>query len=420
MYPHIDEALERTRSKIKDIFRLLDVKPFELSPDQVSRVVVVLGSSRSGSSLVFHLLSQSGAFWAPLGEETPFCRLAGFGWVIAAHQSDEIRPPVAEEARALAFHALINDLGRYRPDAPVSAERYLAQTVVRLLLQWPLLDLEPGKVIATLRTDNDGAYPFCALVKLGLDAALYDVPGARNLCHLQREIPELFLEEPPFILPTPRAFPTPEDLCRTPLLLKTSTNAYRIQFLKTLFPHSEFRWIVLARNPASSINGLIDGWQSNAFHAHNVGRFTTLKIKGYSETFPGGDRWWKFDLPPGWSEYQSVDLPEVCAFQWRSAYSRILKDVGQTGDQVLHVKCEDVLNPARGPSELERMFAFVQSPPLRVPEVAATRPVMASKAPSPARWRQREGEIWPLIQDTAVREIADCLGYDLSSPDGLL
>jgi hypothetical protein len=275
-------------------------------------------------------------------------------------------------------------------------------------------------LIAALRTDNDGAYPLRPLEKLGLDAAFYDVPGARNLPHLQLEIPELFLEEPPFILQTPRAFPTPEELRRTPLLLKTSSNAYRLQLLKTLFPHSEFRWIVLARNPASSINGLIDGWQSNAFHAHNVGRFTTLKIGGYSDTFPYGEHWWKFDLPPGWSQYLSADLPEVCAFQWRSAYSCILKDVGHTGDQVLHVKYEDLLNPGRGFSELERIFEFVQSPPLKIPDLTSTRPVMASKAPSPARWRQREYVIWPLIQSAAVRDIAERLGYDLSSPDRLL
>jgi hypothetical protein len=200
-----------------------------------------------------------------------------------------------------------------------------------------LLDLEAKAAIAALHTDNDGTYPLGPVAKLGLDALLYDVPGARNLSHPQGKLPELFLEEPAFILPAPRALPMPEALRCTPLLLKSSANAYRIQFLKALFPHAEFRWIVLARNPASSINGFIDGWQSNAFHAHNVGRFTTLKIKGYSETFPGGERWWKFDLPPGWSEYRSSDLPEVCAFQWRSAYSRILKDVEQTGDQVLHV-----------------------------------------------------------------------------------
>ena len=420
MHPYVDDVLRRTRSKLKDVFRLLDLEPFELSPDQVPRVVVLLGSSRSGSSLLFHLLSQSGAFWAPQGEETPFYRLADLGWVTSPSQSDEIRPPLAEEARARAFHALINDLGRNLPDAPLAGQRYLAQSAVRLLLQWPLLDLEPKDLIAALRTDNDGAHPLRPLETLGLDAAFYDVPEARNLRYLRLEIPQLFLEEPPFILQAPRAFPTPAELRRTPLLLKTSSNAYRIQFLKTLFPHSEFRWIVLARNPASSINGLIDGWQSNAFHAHNVGRFTTLKIRGYSDTFPYGEHWWKFDLPPGWSEYQRADLPEVCAFQWRSAYWRILKDVGHTGEQVLHVKFEDLLNPERGCSELERIFEFVQSPPLKVPDLTSTRPVMASKAPSPARWRQREHEIWPLIQSTAVREIAERLGYDLATPDGLL
>jgi hypothetical protein len=44
---------------------------------------------------------------------------------------------------------------------------------------------------------------------------------------------------------------------------------------------------------------------------------------------------------------------------------------------------------------------------------------MASVPPAQARWRAREEEIWPRVQEPRIKEIAQRLGYDLSSPERL-
>lgn len=252
--------------------------------------------------------------------------------------------------------------------------------------------------------------------QLSLESGFYDLPGPKSR-NLQFEAPRYVLEEPPYIIQTPREGPTVEDLRNTPVLLKTSTNAYRLPWLKTLFPHSEFRFIVLGRNPAASINGLIDGWLSNAFHSHNLEFVQPLSIKGYSDTVAFGDRWWKFDLPPGWSDYDNAPLAEVCAFQWRAAYKAILD--GVSGD-VLHVKTEDLLSADKSAATLGSIFKFCGTNSQVALDPLSARPVMASQAPQAARWRLREEEIWLQLQHPLVQEIAHRLNYDLSSPDGLL
>jgi hypothetical protein len=408
----VKQILERLRGQIAAVYNLAGVAPERCLPP---RVTVVLGSSRSGSSLLFHLLSESGAFVSPQGEETPFYRLAGQGWVTTKSQSDVIRIPVDEPIRARALDLLSADIGG-DVKSEIQDPAYLAQCATRLLWQWSHLDLGPDRVWETFskwaRTSADATSLWMNVLEaLDLETGFYDLPGPKSR-NLHFEAPDFFLEEPPFVIQHPRDRPEGS----LPLLLKTSTNAYRIAWLKTLFPGVEFRFVILARNPAACINGLMDGWLSNAFHSHNLQFVAPLKIRGYTDVVPFGDRWWKFDLPPGWNDFDDAPLADVCAFQWRAAYSAIL----QQSEGALMVKCEDLMNPALTASVLERICEFSGATPLRQPQLSQIRPIMASQTPGPARWRTREDEIWPLLQESRVREIAERLGYDLSSPERLL
>ncbi|MBX3020565.1 MAG: hypothetical protein KF799_02715 [Bdellovibrionales bacterium] len=406
--------LQNLREKIRALNSLFNEDRLSLSASDIPQVIVILGSSRSGSSLLFHLLSQSGAFWAPQGEETPFYRVNGLGWVTAKEQSDALRAPIDIDTRDQIFEFLIRDLGR-RPAAINST--YLSQCATRLLLQWPELGLNPENLADVIRTNARNATDATSLwlnltARLNLEPGFYDLPGPKSR-NLQLEIPRYVLEEPPYILPTPRETPTAETLKTAPLLLKTSTNAYRLPWLKTLFPFSEIRFVILGRNPAASINGLMDGWLSNAFHSHNLDFVHKLAIRGYSDVMAYGDRWWKFDLPPGWSDFDDAPLPDVCAFQWRSAYKHIFENTGDA--KVLHVKSEDLLSPQKSAAALQAIFAFAGTSAVTPVDALRTRPVMASQSPGPARWRQREDVILPLLEHPEVKGIAQQLGYDLSS-----
>jgi hypothetical protein len=397
------------RDKIAEVYHLAQVPSVVEAP--VRDVTVILGSSRSGSSLLFHLLSESGAFFAPQGEETPFYRLAGVGWTGVRNGSDAIRVPIADDVRQQALHALMRDVGG-EPVSDLRSLEFQAQVATRLLLQWAHLDLRPEVVLRAVREAAERSEDYLTLwmnllIHLGLESGFYDLPGPKSR-NLQFESPDFFFEEPPFVLQTPRAAFDGSK----PLLLKTSSNAYRVNWLRTLFPGASFKWIVLGRNPASVINGLMDGWLSNAFHSHNMQFVTPLKIRGYTDVIPFGDRWWKFDLPPGWSDFDDAPLVDVCAFQWRMAYSSIL----QLND-VLNVRFEELLQPKS--DVLAQIFEFAGTQPRRTVNIGSARPVMASVPPAQARWRAREEEIWPRVQEPRIKEIAQRLGYDLSSPERL-
>lgn len=411
--------IHKLRQDLIAAFNLSGAQEFAVQPQDVKRVVVILGSSRSGSSLLFHLLSQSGAFYAPQGEETPFYRAAGVGWVTYEDHSDELKPPFDDYAKNCAFDLLLKDCGR-EAAAPFDNTLYIYQCAARLLLQWPELDLGPDEAIravkAALSPDPEGTW-LTLVQNLNLEPGFYDLGGPKSR-NLQIETPRYVFEEPPYIIQAPRQPADAAGLAQYPLLLKTSTNVYRLSWLKELFPHSEFRFVLLARNPAASINGLIDGWLSTGFHSHNLDFVKPLKIKGYSDVMAFGDRWWKFDLPPGWSQFDDASLPEVCAFQWRSAYAAAL--AGTAGEKVLNVKFEDLLAPAGSARVLQDIFAFAGTKPARVVLPGDVRPVMASVPPQASRWRQREDEILPWLESKPLREVAGRLQYDLSSLEGLV
>ncbi len=380
-------------------------------------VVVILGSSRSGSSLLFQVLSSTGSFFASLGEETPIFRTAGLGWVRSNKDSDVLSSILSDTLKNQIRQRIFCELGR-STDIPVKIEGgHIDQLVRRILWQWPDEDFKVADLVPLAREIPDWTN---LIQRLGLEPGYYDIPGFHSARRAPLPLPEWFIEEPPFIVPTARTLPTLADLRKTPVLLKTSTHAYRIPLLKTLFPQAKFHWIVLTRNPAACINGLMDGWLSNAFHSHNLRNVAELNIEGYTSVAPQADHWWKFDLPPGWIDFVKRPLPEVCAFQWRSAYSHILSQIQTLSDPVLMVKHEDLVNPITGSAAFQRIFDFIGVKPLRTPDLLTTRPIMASVEPAPARWRRREQQILPQLASAEMRSVAERLHYDLNSPQTLL
>src|SRR4051812_42672532 len=104
-------ALDKTREQIALLDDILRHPLPELHAEDVRSVLVILGGSRSGSSLLFSALAESGAFIAPQGEETPFYRLAGLGWVDHAKASDEIPGPWAPSKLQEVARNLLRDCG---------------------------------------------------------------------------------------------------------------------------------------------------------------------------------------------------------------------------------------------------------------------------------------------------------------------
>lgn len=222
----------------------------------------------------------------------------------------------------------------------------------------------------------------------------------------------MLVEEPPFVLPRVWRRADERDLRTKALVIKTPSNAYRLAFLRALFPNARVRVLHLTRNPAASINGLYDGWRHTGFHAHRMRE--PLRIAGYAEDCPGDRWWWKFDLPPGWQDFTDAPLLEVCAFQWRSPHQAVLDDVERGDVDYLRLRFEDVI---RGPHSraacFQRLGEWLGIPfdgAFRRTACQGVEPVAATAPPRPRRW-QACGEAIRRAIDPQVRAVAERLGY---------
>jgi len=214
-------------------------------------------------------------------------------------------------------------------------------------------------------------------------------------------------------VPRPWRHPSAAELAQRPLILKSPSDAYRLRFWREVFPNARFRILHLTRSPAAAINGLYDGWRHDrGFHSHYLGE-RQLRIRGYTTTpLVGADAWWKFDLPPGWTDYARAPLEQVCGFQWLSAHTHVLRSADEMnlGEDYVRVAFEDLVG---APETRVRVLAGVlrwlgADAETAIPDA---RVVMATHPPSRDRWRKREAILRPILQSPAIRRVADELGY---------
>ncbi|MGZ3787483.1 MAG: sulfotransferase [Bacteriovorax sp.] len=389
------------RKELRSRFVVDEVYP---APKEIDQVIVILGSSRSGSSLLHHLLSLHPEMISLQGEEVTFTKLFGMNSVHSFDESDLLKSENDFDYADLA-QEILYDAG-YNTDASYRLPLDRAQ---RLLLQWPHITFNHEdllcacshesweKVISHLKSKHE---------KIKLD--LYDQflgPISSN-----ENDRALFLEEPPFVVPRPKTYrkTAPKKI----LLLKSSINAFRAGHLSKLFPNARFKFIHLTRNPAASINGLMDGWLSSAFHSHNLGHLTKLSIKNYEDK-----NWWKFDLPPGWKDFIDRPLEEVCAFQWQSANESILRFLDNK--DAIRIKYEEMIGSEDLFNALRRTINELSLSDAFMNDLAAPPRVMSVNRPHMHRWREREDVLTPLFQSKEIADLAKKLGYDVMNLDEL-
>lgn len=406
---------------------------------QVRRLVVVVSSSRGGSSMVTELLRSTPALLHLSAEFNPFLRIAELDFPASGTGSDALDAGHADRLDPVNRQILDRELAL---DAGVPAETidddetFARDAAWRFFIQWPehQMDVEEWtgialRVLRDLRARHGwapGELRDAGRFQLDVLAALparavpvnpryYDLPE-----DLVRDAPapagppgRTLIEEPPFVLPRPWRRATAADLASRALVIKAPSNAYRMDFLRALFPYARIQVLHLTRNPAAAINGLYDGWLYPGFHAHRMPE--GLGIDGYAPHSPEERHWWKFDLPPDWHGMSGRSLIDVCAFQWRSCHQAILADRTAGSPDYLRVRFEDVI---RDPESRARVFARVADW-LDIPldaEFARTvhsgiGPVVATAPPSPRRWRRRIRLIRSSL-DRGVLTVAGELGYE--------
>ncbi len=416
--------------------------------ERVRTVVVIGSSSRGGSSIFAEILRRTPQLLHFHAEINPFFVLGGRAWPESGAGSDALT--AAHAADPADMDALSEDLAfdcgtadDTLPD-PASVARFAVDLTARLTMQWPetafaLSDVRAA-LVATLATlEAEHGWPPGRFVDAQLFHALF-------LARMRRAYPAInpyyydlsrdlvarhdptaplpggppspyLVEEPPFVTIVPWRRATAEALAARPVLVKTPSNAYRLPFLQALFPNAEIKLLHLTRNVAASVNGLYDGWRFPGFYSHPVDR--PLRIGGYTDAFPTwGERWWKFDLPPGWQGWTDRGLEEVCAFQWRAAHTALLgwldADPARR-DASLRLRFEDVVGaPERQQdvfASLTRWLGIAVDEPLARVLAGALPTVMATETPRRQRWFKRAELLSPILADPASRAIMERLGY---------
>jgi len=432
------------------------VKPASI--DDIRRIVVINSSSRSGSSLLYALLSQLPGVISLSGEAAPFYKLNIRLDRFNPHASEQI--PTGLLAEAIDFNGLAEDFladiylpGEITRTRDIDAEGYTDDLALRFLLQWTDMDAEEDELRGII-TKAFEAYAAANSVFNSVDFYLllldqlssrwpqinpfyYDIGTDRTaLAFPSTEIPSgppvsrFTIEEPPFILLQPKKRAGAEDLRNSTLLLKSTVDCYRMNLLEKLFPSAEKRIIHLIRNPAATINGIFDGWHHRGFFSHNLGscfgchpHVKELAIKGYSDRYPHGRFWWNFDLPAGWEEYAGRELLEVCAFQWRSANAEILENLSTSGQSSCTVHFEDIIRSLESRMlEFDRMLAFMGIPPSESARLGLdSLPVVQSTLPPQLyRWKKRRDLIEKLLDDPQIMAMSERLGYQKESMAGWL
>ncbi len=417
--------------------------------ERVRTVVVIGSSSRGGSSIFTEILRRTPQLLHFRAEVNPFFVLGGRTWpesgtdsdALGADHVDPLDPRLDALSEDLAF-----DCGTAEDTLPdeASVARFVVDLTARLTIQWPTTDFAVedvrGAVTATLTTLRDehgwpvGGFPDAQLFHALFLARIrrihpvvnphyYDLSAALIARHdpgapLPSGPPGgWLLEEPPFVTIVPWHRATATALAERPLVIKTPSNAYRLPFLQALFPHAEIKLLHLTRNVAASVNGLYDGWRFPGFYSHALDR--PLGIRGYTDTFPAwGNRWWKFDLPPGWPAWTDRGLEEVCAFQWRSAHQALLDWLDadpSRRDASVRLRFEDVVGTSERQQDLfatlTRWLGITMDAPLQNVLGHALPPVMVTETPRRQRWFKRADLLSPILSDPGSRELMERLGY---------
>lgn len=417
-------------------------------PQDIKNVLVVISASRSGSSLFYHLLASHPATLAPQGEEITFYKLAGLGLIDSVTASHAIPNDITLSSAgrtALALDILRDSGYPFTPgvDKEFPIDRYLVDAAQRLLLQWPEIDFDCDRLYQTARTTLEqhlrtangfdaGSYwldLLSALIAQGypINPYYYDLPR-KLIEHRHPTMPHidgppsasLCLEEPPFIVPTPKIFPKLGEGASPCLLLKSSSNCYRLEFMQSLYPNAQFSFIHLTRNPAAATNGLMDGWLSHGFYSQSLAGVSVLDIKGYTKPqHPWSRYWWNFDSPPGWLDYIDQPLQQVCAFQWYSANKHVLDAIESgTISRYMVTKYEDLLHTETLQQALIKAFEFAHLPQDAWPHgYQRPAPVMAVNPPGARKWLQRAALILPAIRAANIAAVAHRLDYDINAAE---
>lgn len=420
----------------------------------------LLSGSRGGSSITIDILKQQakgargtgGKIFSLPGEQRPYFELAKLTPPFKGFLSDRLDRSHANSEKGRFFLTeLASEIGY--PIEQTSDLRGFAITIYgRLLLQWPAIDFGPTdetinkieKAVSQVCSKHNGVltyvdqtssrYKLMSNIKLcfpAIDLRFYDdinsLPNTSSSPDLSQY--DCFIEEPPFILPSPWHFVSRDELSQGVLMFKDPSDAWRIPFWKYLLREIPLSWIHLTRNAYESINGLCDGWK------FPYGYLTTrsprpLQVKGYATrevpwtqwyaNYSTSDKVWELLL-----NGQPVDLELVAAQQWIDAHQTIINQVGGDSRYLRLVDNENPQKvgfewlrsePVRAVTQVCNVFGFeLTSSLLEAAEKITIRRIQITPGTDGRsnRWRQASNHdlIAAYVRDRTIAKLSETLGY---------
>lgn len=399
-------------------------------------VVLLASASRSGSSMVADWLRARSSAVHLQGEFETVLREAGAVARTPLHAGESDADIDLADGRSDRVIALLDAaLGApLASDAPLDAQAYARSLYEALERQWPGIDLDHAStqhltqaifagrgwtragqfdrwtflldVVAALRSTHAGLDPYC-----------YDVAETLVRTRFPSLAPNGAAPDPDCDEDRPFIIPVPWHACASAVrpatvVLKGPSCSYRIGALRTVFGRDRLRILHVVRDPAASINGLIDGWRHRGFQSRHLAE--PLDLRGLDQRDQAWTQhWWCFDVPPGWERYRGASLADVCAFQWRSANARILEHAQTAGARYRRVRFEDFLDPgARGLQVRRSLLDWIKPGDGTTAALGLDpRPVMATVPPCRGRWRTRRALLEPVLGEPEVRRVRSALGY---------
>lgn len=419
--------------------------------DSVRNVVIIASSSRGGSSVFAEVLRKCETFLHLRAEFNPILHVSGLTYPTSLTGSDALNTEhLTPEIKPILNRELSLECGNLNlnPLSATEIDHYALAITRRLFLQWPNDSFHYDSCRRWLLSTFETLEKLYGWTRSEIrDPQLF---WSIYLTHVRAEYPNInpyyydlnptlveryftdvsvpkgppafsSIEEPPFIIPLPLKQPTRSEISQKPFVIKTPSNVYRLGFIKALFPNAT-PWILhLTRNAPQSINGLYDGWCHRGFFSHSMpGK---LNILDYSDRFPKWGRdWWNFDLPPGWQDYTSRSLVEVCAFQWYAAHQATSEErkINPTTNY-LRIRSEDVLSQSEDmrraiADKIGRWLGLGSIDELSSAMTRPVDPVMATEPPKRDRWIEKSDIIIPILKQRKIKEMLEELGYHQPNP----
>lgn len=332
--------------------------------NDLKEVAFLLSGSRGGSSIAVDILKQQARSFSGSGkkilcfpgEQKPYFELAQLTPPFKNGLSDRLDTQYTQERSKIGvlFTEMLSEVGY--PESETNDLIGFAITIYgRLLLQWPNIDFgHPDeampKILEAIKTAIPNLpNPFLYIdsdtsrekLLRGLKVQFSDI-DLRFYDHPNRQVDlnrnsvllnyDCFIEEPPFIIPSPWHFISKQELSKGILFMKDPSDAWRLAFWKNLFTNQNVTWVHLTRNAQESVNGLCDGWR------FPYGYVTTrspklLNVRGYTDHLLPWTEWYaNFSTPDVvWALLlgkKAVDLEKIAAVQWADAHKTIIQEVG--------------------------------------------------------------------------------------------